>query len=240
MRSEQHVVGFSSELCHHGAHLREMSVLITDRVSPEILRDFGEQQIRARRVPSAGYAARGRDVDGSAPRHTAFDEEGSHSQQNGGRIAPWVRYDRGAGNLWPHELRQAVRGLALAASWSEVRGKIDHTRSGAASVTDPLRRGTMWQRGEDEFRPSEWSILSRDVRDFSVPDPRLFSPLLVRRGEREVESGVLCDQSAQFPSCVPTRSKDAYWNFMHGECITLHSAPVNDPVSVLAKPGTRC
>jgi hypothetical protein len=51
---------------------------------------------------------------------------------------------------------------------------------------------------------------------------------------------MLCDQTAQLTPRVSTRAEDSDRNFMHKECITLHSAPVNDPAAPLAQRVLRC
>jgi len=79
-------------------------------------------------------------------------------------------------------------------------------------------------------------------------DDRERRPQLVRRvrheaplrREREIELRVPRDQPAQLPTRVTARAEHSDRNFMHRECITLHSLPVNDPFGLLARGARRC
>ena len=46
---------------------------------------------------------------------------------------------------------------------------------------------------------------------------------------------MLSDQAAQLPAGVAAGAEYTYRNFMHEECITLHSGRVNDPVAFASR-----
>ena len=98
----------------------------------------------------------------------------------------------------------------------------------------------MRQRRKNDLSPIQRSILGGDISDFGGSDARALSALLICRRKRELELRVPCDQPAQLPTRVPTRAKHPNRNFMHKECITLHSLPVNDPSPALAPRALSC
>ena len=98
----------------------------------------------------------------------------------------------------------------------------------------------MWQRGENNFRGVQRGIFSGDVSDFGRTDPRALTALLIGRREGQLQARVSCDQTAQLPARVPTGTEHSDRNFMHKECITLHSVPVNDPLTSLADSHLTC
>ena len=79
-----------------------------------------------------------------------------------------------------------------------------------------------------------------DPNRFKYANARALSSLVIRRCESEPQSGMLGDEPAQLPAGVTTGTKDSYRNFMHRECITLHSVPVNDPACRLAQTSPPC
>ena len=72
MRREQNVVVLSSQLRGYRAHLRQVSMLITDRVRAKIFRDLSEEQIRSHRIAGTGNSTGSRYVYGSAGQYPAF------------------------------------------------------------------------------------------------------------------------------------------------------------------------
>src|SRR6202163_566402 len=93
---------------------------------------------------------------------------------------------------------------------------------------------------EHDFCLAQGSIFRRDIGHFARPNARAAAALIVGRGKRQLERGMPCDQTAQLTPRVSTRTEDSDRNFMHKECITLHSAPVNDSASPLAQRVLRC
>jgi hypothetical protein len=90
------------------------------------------------------------------------------------------------------------------------------------------------QRGKDDFCLIERCVLGGDVNQVASANPSALAPLLIRRCECEVQAWVLGDKTTQLPAGIPARAEDSHRNFMHKECITLHSGPVNDPAVWLA------
>jgi hypothetical protein len=98
----------------------------------------------------------------------------------------------------------------------------------------------MWKRREHDLSLVQRSIFGGDISHFGGSDARALTALLIGRRKREFELRVSCDQAAQLPTRVTARAKHSDRNFMHKECITLHSPPVNDPYRVLALRALRC
>src|SRR4051812_26347336 len=90
----------------------------------------------------------------------------------------------------------------------------------------------MGQRGEDNLGLAQRRVLGSDVSDLAGAKPHPLATLLVGGCECERKAGVLGDQATQLPTSVTARAEDTHRNFMHRECITLHSCPVNDPLPV--------
>ena len=123
---------------------------------------------------------------------------------------------------------------------SEIGGQVYDSRSGRACIPDPLGGRAVRERREDHLRLAQRRVLGCDISHFGPSNARALAPLLVGSGEGELEPGMPCDQPAQLPTRVPTRTKDADRNFMHKECITLHCLRVNDPGPRLAECFRRC
>src|SRR4051812_47620318 len=87
----------------------------------------------------------------------------------------------------------------------------------------------MREGGEDDLGSAQRSVFRCHVGHLGRPDARSLATLLVGRRERELERGMAGDEPAQLPARIPAGTQDAYRNFMHKECITLHSVCVNDP-----------
>ena len=98
----------------------------------------------------------------------------------------------------------------------------------------------MRKRRKDDLRFVQGSIFGGDIRHLSGSDARALSALLVGRRKRELQVRVSRDQAAQLPSRVAAGTQYSDRNFMHNECITLHSLRVNDPVFPLARHAFWC
>src|SRR3954462_12064168 len=98
----------------------------------------------------------------------------------------------------------------------------------------------MRQRREHDFGVCQRCVFSCDERNLTPGDVRPLSALLVGGCKRKVEPRVPCDQTTQLPPSVTAGAKNPDRNFMHKECITLHTATVNDPNRHLAPTALGC
>ena len=99
-------------------------VLVPHGVSAEILRDFGEQQIGTSGIAGAGNATRSRDVYGSPRYHPAFLEQRRDREQNGSRVATWIRHDLSPWNLCAHQFGKTIRRFSLIDSDAGPRSEV--------------------------------------------------------------------------------------------------------------------
>ena len=93
-----------------------------------------------------------------------------------------------------HELSETVGNPVAPVARPQIRREIDGAGACFTNAGDPLSRRAMRQRTKNEHGVGERRLLGCDEVDCVPSEARLRTALVMRRGERELELGMVEDE----------------------------------------------